>query len=139
MSKTNQFTAQEVIDAIQGTGGIVTAIARKLGCTWNTAHRYIENMPTVKAAYDAEVESTLDFAESLLMDNIRIARRFQTDNKTVVDTSDAKWYLTKKGKRRGYGDAVEVGGPGGGEVLLKVVYENKRPAGESADPASEAD
>ena len=98
MSKTNQFTAQEVIDAIAGTGGIVSALARKLGCTWNTAHRYIENMPTVKAAYDAEVDSTLDIAESVLLDNIRIARRFQTENKSVVDTSDSKWISRRRAR-----------------------------------------
>jgi hypothetical protein len=121
MSKTNQFTAQEVIDAIAGTGGIVSAIARKLGCTWNTAHRYIEGYPTIKAAYDAEVDSTLDIAESVLLDNIRLARRFQTDNKTVVDSSDSKWYLTKKGKKRGYGDAIEVGGPNDGPIQLEIV------------------
>jgi hypothetical protein len=120
MSRPNHYTAQQVIDAIPNTGGIVSAIARKLGCQWETAHRYIETMPTVKAAYDAEVDSTLDIAESVLLDNIRIARRFQNDNKTVVDTSDAKWYLTKKGKRRGYGDALEVGGPDGGDIVIKI-------------------
>jgi hypothetical protein len=131
--RKDKYTAQEVIDAIAGTGGIVTAVARRLGCTWDTVHRYIENYPTIKAAYDAEVDSTLDIAESVLLDNIRIARRFQTENKTVVDTSDSKWYLTKKGKRRGYGDAVEVGGTDGGPVELRVVYENKRQP-QSDDP-----
>ena len=35
----NSYTAQTFIDAIPGTGGIVSAIARKVGCEWNTALR----------------------------------------------------------------------------------------------------
>jgi hypothetical protein len=121
MSKTPQFSAQHVIDAIPGTGGIVSVIARKLGCTWNTVKRYLDNMPTVKAAYDAEVDSTLDLAESVLLDNIRLSRRSQQENKVTVDSSDSKWYLTKKGKRRGYGDAIEVSGAGGGPIPVALV------------------
>jgi hypothetical protein len=37
------------------------------------------------------------------------------------DTSDAKWYLTKKGKKRGYGDAIELMGEGGGDIKIQVV------------------
>lgn len=104
----DQFTAQQFIDAIPGTGGIVSAIARRVGCTWNTAQKYIATYPTVKAAYDAEVESTLDVAESVLLDNIRMARKMQTEDKTLVDTSDVRWYLAKKGKARGYVERQEV-------------------------------
>ena len=56
----NSYTAQTFIDAIPGTGGIVSAIARKVGCEWNTARKYIDNYPTVKAAYDAECEAMLE-------------------------------------------------------------------------------
>ena len=111
----SKYTAQEFVDAIGGTGGIVSAIARKVGCDWNTAKKYIDTMPTVRAAYDAECEAMLDLAESTVLKNIKDG-----------DTQDAKWYLTKKGKRRGYGDSMEVTGEGGGPVTFRVIYERKR-------------
>ncbi len=112
---SNSYTAQDFIQAIPGTGGIVSAIARKVGCEWNTAKKYIDNYPTVRAAYDAECEVMLDLAESTVLKNIKDG-----------DTQDAKWYLTKKGKRRGYGDSMEVTGKDGGAVTFRVVYERKR-------------
>ena len=95
----SKYSAQTFISAIPGTGGIVSAIARKVGCDWNTANRWINEAPTVRRAYDAECEAMLDLAESTVLKNIKDG-----------DTADAKWYLTKKGKRRGYGDAVELTG-----------------------------
>lgn len=121
----NGYGAQVFIDAIPGTGGIVSAIARKVGCDWYTVKRYIDNYPTVRAAYDAECEAMLDLAESTVLKNIKDG-----------DTQDAKWYLTKKGKRRGYGDAVEVTGEGGGPVTFRVVYERKRGPDGSPDNAA---
>ncbi len=106
----NGYTAQVFIDAISGTGGIVSAIARKVGCDWNTAKKYIDTYPTVRAAYDAECEAMLDLAESAVLRNIKLAAQGEGD------TADAKWYLTKRGKRRGYGDAVEVTGKDGGPI-----------------------
>jgi hypothetical protein len=108
MSKN--YTAQLFVAAIPGTGGIVSAIARKVECDWNTAKKYIDTYPTVRAAYDAECEAMLDLAESTVLKNIKDG-----------DTSDAKWYLTKKGKGRGYGDAVELTGAKGGPIEIAQV------------------
>jgi hypothetical protein len=106
----NGYTAQQFIDAIPGTGGIISAIARKVGCDWYTVQRWIDKAATVRAAYDAECEAMLDLAESTVLKAIKDG-----------DTSDAKWYLTKKGKRRGYGDALEVTGEGGGPLRIEYV------------------
>ena len=116
MSRGRQYTAQDFITAIPGTGGIVSAIARKVGCEWETARAWIDKYPTVKRAYDAECEAMLDLAESTVLKNIKDG-----------DTQDAKWYLTKKGKRRGYGDSMEVTGEGGGALVVKLTW------GENAD------
>jgi len=105
----SQYSAQTFIEAIPGTGGIISSIARKVGCEWETVKSYIDKYPTVKRAYDAECEAMLDLAESKLLASIKDG-----------DTADAKWYLTKKGKRRGYGDAVEVSGPNGGAIQHQV-------------------
>ena len=116
----SKYSAQDFIDAIPGTGGIISAIARKVGCDWKTADSWVRDFPTVKRAYDAECEAMLDLAESAVLRNIKLAAQGEGD------TADAKWYLTKRGKRRGYGDAVEVTGEGGGAVTFRVIYERKR-------------
>jgi len=118
---TKKRTADEIKKAIKGSGAIKSAIATRLGITRATFDSYLESMPTVKRAFEEEEDANCDVAESVVVDNIRIARRFQTENKTIVDAADAKWYLTKKGKRRGYGDAVEVSGPNSGPIAIQLV------------------
>ncbi len=103
--KTNEFTAEQVIEAIKGSGGIVTSIARKMGANWHTAERYIKTYPTIGQAYKDECESVLDMCESSLFTNIKSG-----------DTSDAKWFLSKRGKHRGYGDQVDV--TSGGQAII---------------------
>ena len=110
MSRTKHYKAQDFIDAIPGSGGIISTISRKLGCSWDTVKRAIDDYPTVKAAYDNESEKVLDMAESVLLKNIEGG-----------DSADAKWYLSRKGKRRGYGDSVEVSGPGGDAIPVHFV------------------
>ena len=110
MSKNgnNHYSAAQFINAIPGSGGIVTTIAKRVGCQWHTARKYIDTMPTVKAAYDDECETILDLAEGTVLKNIKGG-----------DSSDAKWYLTKKGKHRGYVDGRhEVTGADGGPIII---------------------
>ncbi len=91
------YKAEEFIKAIPGSGGIITTIARRVGCNWDTAKKYINLMPEVNQAYENERESMLDIAEETLLNSIKGG-----------DTADAKWVLTKLGKHRGYGDVVKV-------------------------------
>jgi hypothetical protein len=104
-----QYTAAQIIQAIPGSGGIISTISRKLGCSWDTVNRAIADYPTVKAAYDDECEKVLDMAESVLLKNIEAG-----------DSADAKWYLSRKGKRRGYVERQEVTGSDGGEILIRL-------------------
>lgn len=106
MAGAEQYKAQDFIAAIPGTGGIVTAIARKVGCAWNTAKRYIETHPTVQRAYQDECESILDLAEAKVISAIKDG-----------DSQMIRYYLSTKGKDRGYvqrqeqvlqGDTLEV-------------------------------
>lgn len=86
MAGKNQFTAKEFIKAIPGTGGVVAMIARRVGCTWNTANKYINEYATVKEAYENEKHNVDDAAKSLVIDDIL--------TKKNVDT--AKWWLRVK-------------------------------------------
>ena len=109
MAGKNWFTAQQFIDAIPGTAGIISAIARKVGCQWNTAQRYINDYPTIKKAYDNECESALDMAETVILKSIKDG-----------DTGDAKWYLSRKGKRRGFAERHELEHTGKDGDVIRV-------------------
>ena len=111
MASKPQFKVQQFIDAIPDTGGIITKIAAKVGCSWHTAKKYIDGHATVKAAYDNECERVLDLAESVI-----IQKLFDTDEQT------AKWYLTMKGGDRGYApkQRIEHGGVDGEPILIKL-------------------
>ena len=91
MPGAKQYKAQEFIDAIPGTGGIITKIAANIGCSWHTAKKYIDEYATVRQAYDDECERVLDLAESVVIGKL-----------TEKDEQTAKWYLSLKGRHRGY-------------------------------------
>ena len=108
-----RYTAQQFIGAIPGTAGIITTIARRVGCDWHTAKKYIERYPTVKAVYDDECEKVLDAAESAVIQAITPGGDAEPDIPT------AKWYLTMKGRDRGYA-ATERHEHSGGIALIGI-------------------
>ncbi len=98
---------------IKDSGGIISTIAKNVGCDWLTAKLWIDKNATLKVLYEAECETILDVAESVVYGNVQAAAKLQADARktgaaAIVDSADAKWLLTKKGKRRGYGDETEV-------------------------------
>jgi hypothetical protein len=101
------YTARQFIDAIPGTGGIITAIARKVGCAWHTAKKYIDTYATIQAAYQDECESILDLAEA------KVISAMKNDDGQMI-----RYYLSTKGKRRGYSERHETSGPDGGPIGL---------------------
>lgn len=96
MGRKKSYPKKLVIDAILNSNGIVSTIAQKLNCDWHTADSYIHKWEETIQAYNNETEKVLDFAESKIMESIRKG-----------NTADAKWYLSKKGKARGYGDDLQ--------------------------------
>ena len=110
----------QLLKAIAGSGGIVSTIAARLDVSWSTAKDAIPVYPEAQAAYDAECELPLDMAESVLVKNIAYAVKEQEQTQKPVDAGDAKWLLSKRGKKRGYGDNVESGGPLGAPLTITV-------------------
>jgi len=119
MAGSDQYKAIQFIEAIPGTGGIISTIAERVGCDWHTAKKYIERYVTIKRAYEDEIEHNVDNAESVVIQNIKYALEDQRAKKKPVDSSDAKWYLSRKGKHRGYSERHEVTGAEGGAVVIK--------------------
>ena len=119
-TRKRRYTVADFEQAIPGSGGVVTTIAARVGCHWATAEVWINKSPTLQKLYDAEMEIMLDAAESVVHNNIRAAQKKQesSDNTEIVESGDARWFLSRRGKRRGYGDSQEITGAGGGPVEI---------------------
>lgn len=95
--ESKDIPKDDVLTAINGSYGIMSRVAERLGVSWPTAKKYVDMYEETKAAMLSEVEKSLDLAEQCVINQI------QMDN-----SQDAKWYLSKKGKHRGYGDQVDL-------------------------------
>lgn len=103
-----RYNKRTVLRAIEGSGGIVSAVAKRLGCDWATARAYIQRWAETQAAFEAERERILDLAETTLYRAIQEG-----------DAQAAKWVLSRLGRHRGYGDHVEVSGKQALEIVLR--------------------
>lgn len=111
MARKDEYTAEQVIDAIERAGGLQTQAAHILGCHRKTIARYIDKYVTVKEAYEAANETQLDMAEQSLFDQIA------NGNITAII-----FYLKTKGKHRGYVERQEHTGADGGNLKIELVY-----------------
>lgn len=96
MGRKNGYGAQVFIDNMPGTGGIIGTLAKRVGCDWHTAKRYVDEYPTVRQAYNDECEDINDIAESTIINSIKDG-----------DIPSAKWWLSKKRKKT-FGDSLDV-------------------------------
>ena len=122
-----RYKASDFQPHIKGSGGILSTIAARVGCDWITAKTWVEKNPTLAALYESECAVILDVAESVIYGNIQAAAKIQQDaaktkQNIQVDSTDAKWILARKGKRRGYGDESDINlkAPGGG-IEIKTI------------------
>ena len=96
MGSPKKYTKEFVSEAIVGSGGIMSTIAKKLGCGWSTADKYVKKWEETRLVYAEEEETVLDMAEGTVLKSIKEG-----------NTQDAKWFLSKKGIRRGYAEKIE--------------------------------
>ncbi|MCM8819497.1 MAG: hypothetical protein NC925_01750 [Candidatus Omnitrophica bacterium] len=90
---TKKVAKDKILNAIEGSGGIINIIANRLGVSWSTAKNYIENDEELKRAWLDEKEKMIDNCENTIY--------------TAVDKGDiqaAKWVLSTLGKGRGWGE-----------------------------------
>jgi len=104
-----QYSVHEVIDAIEGSFGIVTAIAQKLGCSRSTVYRYIDESVMVRQALEVERQRHVDLAEAKSLELIRAG-----------DGSQVRFVLSRLGKDRGWVERKELTGSEG-EAIQHVV------------------
>jgi hypothetical protein len=98
MSKELNLTPEIIIEAIKGSGSIMSTIADRLGISWHAARKYINLYEETKIAYADEEETILDKAESVIFNSIEESK----------DLQSAKWLLSTKGKKRGYSGQLEI-------------------------------
>lgn len=99
------FSKEQVLEAIENTGGILSTVASNLAkvkngrCSWSTARRYVMLWEETRAAIKDEEERMLDVSETTIMQSI-----------IGGSVEDAKWHLSRKGRDRGYGKELVVRG-----------------------------
>jgi hypothetical protein len=110
---SERYTAAQIIEALKATKGMVYLAADKLGCSHQTVYNYIERYPTVKAEWDAQNGKMGDTAE------LKLYQAVMNSEPWAV-----AFYLRTKGKSRGYTERQELTGADGGEVKIKVIYDD---------------
>ena len=108
--KSGNYTAQQFIDAIPGTGGIVSAIADKVGCTWHTARRYIDTYATVNQAWQNERNKITDKARHNIIKAIHGG-----------DLQMSKWWLQVMDDEFVPRERRELSGVDGTELTFRVI------------------
>lgn len=121
MSKINRYTAAEVCEACEGTGGVKAEVARKLGCSRQTVCRYARRYVTVREALHQADEALTDRAE------VCSARKIDDGYWPAI-----RYRLETKGRDRGYVQRIEQQQIG--EVQLRIEYVNDWRPRDSASP-----
>lgn len=103
------FTEQQIIEAIKGTAGLITDIARHLGCSWHACRAHIDKHEATRQAYQDELESMIDLAES------KLKKRIEEDDAQMI-----KFFLATKGKKRGYTEKTEIEHTGDMSVSINI-------------------
>ena len=103
------YSAGLFLKAIPGSGGFITTIADRAGCTRNTVYAAIRNYPTVAAAIKNEKEQLKDMVEGQLLTQIKEG-----------NTTAAIFYLKTQAKDRGYVERQEFTGKDGDKLTVRL-------------------
>lgn len=93
----NKYSEEVVLNAVKGSGAILSVVADRLGVTWTTARKYVNHYPRAVEAFEHEENKSIDFAQSKLLEKVREG-----------DLNAIEFYLTKKGRRKGWGSEAEA-------------------------------
>lgn len=107
-------SVRKILNAIPGTGGLISAIAAKLKVHYHTVLNYANKYETVRQAIQEEQDKILDKAESNLFVRIKEG-----------DEDTSKWFLARKGKQRGYSEKIDTEQKIEGGI--KIIFEDAEP------------
>ena len=107
------YPKSEILEAISGSSGSISTIAQRLNCAWYTAEKNIMRFPETEEAFRSEIEITIDIAESAALELIKKG-----------DGAMIRYYLSTKGRNRGYGNEAGVIGQSGEDREIRIVIED---------------
>lgn len=107
--RTRRPNKKTILAAILNSGGIVSAIAERLQCSWGTTKIWIDKYEECKTALQDETEKLLDIGESALVKNIKAG-----------DERAIEFLLSTKGKHRGFTTRQEVTGIEGKKIEFEL-------------------
>lgn len=93
--------------AVDGSKGIISVIARRLGCSRQTVYNYMERYPEFKELIDDEREEIIDLAEFKLLKHVNAG-----ELRAIL------FVLESLGKNRGWSKRTEVTGADGAALGL---------------------
>ena len=65
-----KYKEKQMLEAIKGSGGDISEVAKRLGCARSTVYCYLDRYPAVYEALEEEREVLLDIAEYGLMKRV---------------------------------------------------------------------
>ena len=110
--KQQKLIKQTFLAALEKSAGIITPAAQAVGISRESIRKWRKDDPDFDRAILEVNETALDFAETALMKNIQAG-----------DTQAIKFYLSTKGRGRGYAEKTTIEG----ELTVnrpRVVYED---------------
>ena len=103
-----KFQKSDIKKAIEGSGGYISEIARRLKCDWHTADKYIKEF---------------ELSDDLIVEDERATDRAEIKLMQAIEDGEIAaiiFRLKTKGKKRGYVERQEVTGAGGDKVIIQV-------------------
>jgi len=105
---------EKLLKAIEGSDGIVSEVARRIGVCWHTANKLIRESQAATEAMDGERQTLLDSCEN----TIRGLMNRSAEDKVRLNA--AQFYLERIGKVRGFSTKQEIDHTTGGEKIGKI-------------------
>jgi hypothetical protein len=105
-----RYTAEQVAEALKASAGIQAAAARRLGCGRDTVAQYIERYVTVRQALEEARDTTIDLAESKLIEKVQAG-----------EWPAIAFTLKTVGRHRGYVERSEVTGQDGEPLPIAII------------------
>lgn len=89
--KEYNLTAAEIKRHIKGSGGVITEVAKSIGCCWETARKLVNKYESTRRAFDVEWQEISDRVEK------SIVKKIDEGSESMM-----KFYATTKMRDRGW-------------------------------------
>nr|DAS08083.1 MAG TPA: Sf6 terminase small subunit gp1, octamer, DNA-binding, CAPS buffer.65A [Caudoviricetes sp.] len=113
MSRRKNYKKEDVLKAIDGSGGLIATIAKRMRCDWHTAKRCINKWTETLQAYIDSEETVLDFVEGKAIERVKEG-----------DGSMIRFILATKGRKRGYGEKPVIDETAADDTELRIIIDD---------------